>query len=328
MKRIDMHHHIVPEQYVKGLASIGITESYGQSFPEWSPEKSLSFMSKVGIDVAVMSISTPGVSFADVHFSRDLARSCNEKMAEVKRNYPGRFGGFAAVPLPDVAAALEELRYGLDELGLDGVCLFTHYGGKYLGDKDFEDFFGELNQRKTVVFIHPTDPMGQYDPGLGMRNSLIEAPFETTRAVANMLFTGSMDRYSEIKFILSHGGGTIPYLAWRLALIEYGQKDKPPPVFCKSIYDFLIKGGPVSGLKILKDMYYDTALTTSPAALRALQELAGSGHIVFGTDYPFGAKFAPMLAKDLRRYPGFSEQDMRSIDYGNGREIFPALELR
>lgn len=320
-----MHHHIVPEQYVKGLASMGITESYGQPFPEWSPEKSLSFMSKVGIDVAVMSISTPGVSFADEQFSRDLARLCNDHMAEVKRNYPGSFGGFVAVPLPDVAGAIEELRYGLDELGLDGVCLFTHYGGKYLGDKDFEDFFGELNRRKTVVFIHPTDPMGQYDPGLGMRNSLIEAPFETTRAVANMMFTGTTDRYSEIKFILSHGGGTIPYLAWRLALIEYAQKDRRPPVF-RSIYDFLIKGGPFSGLRILKDMYYDTALTTSPYTLKALQEFAGSGHIVFGTDYPFGAKIAPILARDLQRYPGFSEEDFRSIDYGNVRELFPSLE--
>jgi predicted TIM-barrel fold metal-dependent hydrolase len=326
MKRIDMHHHIVPGQYVKGLASIGITESYGQPIPDWSPEKSLSFMDKVGADVAMMSISTPGVSFADEQLSRDLARMCNDQMADVKQNNPGRYGGFVAVPLPDVEGAIEELRYGLDELDLDGVCLFTHYGGKYVGDKDFEDFFSELNRRKAVAFIHPTDPGGQYDPGLGMRNSLIEAPFETTRAVANMIFTGTTDRYPEIPSILSHGGGTIPYLAWRLALIEYGQKDKRPPIF-KSIYDFLIKGGPESGFRILKNMYYDTALTTSPYALKALQELAGSKHIVFGSDYPFAAKHAPMLAKDLREYPDFSEEDFRSIDYGNGLRLFPSLEL-
>jgi len=325
MKKIDVHHHITPAEYVNKLASIGITESLGQPFPKWSPEKSLSFMKKIGIDIAMMSISTPGVYFRDDNFSRDFARMCNEYMAVIKSKYPNNFGGFASIPLPDVQGAINELKYCIDELKLDGVCLFTHYKGKYLGDKYFEDFFKELNKKKAVVYIHPTDPTNQYDPKLKIRNSLIEAPFETTRAVANLMFTGTLDRNPDIKYILSHGGGTIPYLAWRVALIEYLQEDKKPPIF-KSIYDFLIKGGPETGLRILKEMYYDTALTTSPSALKALHEFVGAKGIVFGTDYPFGAKFAQKLAKDLRQYPGFSEEDFRSVDYNNCLEIFPFLK--
>lgn len=316
-----MHHHIVPEFYVERLESIGITESYGQPFPKWSPADSLSFMKKMEISTAMMSISTPGVSFADAGFSAELARTSNEYMATVKEEHPGRFGGFISVPSPNTRRAVEEVAYGFDRLHLDGVCLFTHYDGKYLGDGSFEELFCELNRRKAVVFVHPTDPAQQYDPKLKMRNSLIEAPFETTRAIANLMFTGALNTYTDITYILSHGGGTIPFLAWRVALNEYLQEDKKPPVF-KSIYDFLIKGGPVSGLKLLQAMFYDTALTTSPYALRALQEFVGSKRIVFGTDYPFGAKFAPMLAKDLMQFDGFAAEDQANIARRNSAEVF------
>jgi predicted TIM-barrel fold metal-dependent hydrolase len=340
-RKIDVHHHCVPAEYVKRLASIGITESYGQPFPNWSPKKAigitesygqpfpnwspkkaLASMKKLGIETAILSISTPGVDFEDDEFSRDIARLCNEYMADVKESFPGRFGGFAAVPSPRVEWAIDELRYALDELNLDGVGLLTHYDGKYLGDRVFEDFFAELNNRNVVVFIHPTDPIGQYDPELEIANSLIEAPFETTRAVANLIHTGATDRFPKIKYILSHGGGTIPYLAWRIALSKYAGKEAKPSVL-RMLYDFVIAGGPVSGLNILKNMYYDTALTASPYALRAMQEFVGSSKIVFGSDLPFAEKVAPIANKDLRNYTGFSAEDFEAIDYHNCLELFP-----
>lgn len=323
-RRIDVHHHILPPEYVLKLKEIGVTEAYGIPFPEWGPEKSMAFMKKVGIATAITSISTPGVYFRDDEFSRDLARSCNEYMAELKHKYPGKFGGFASIPLPDVKGALDELKYALDELKLDGVCLLTHYKGKYLGNHEFDEFFKELNRRKAVVYIHPTDPAGQYDPELGMSNALIEAPFETTRAVTNLIYTGSTDRYPDICYILSHGGGTIPYLAWRVALVKYAQENKKPPLL-KSLYDFIIRGNPESGLKILRSMYYDTALTSSPYALKALQEFVGPSRIVFGSDYPF-AKLAPIVAKNLRKYTDFSDEDFETVDYKNCLELFPRLE--
>lgn len=321
-----MHHHIAPKEYVKKLASIGITESYGQPFPKWTPEKSLALMKKLGIDIAIMSISTPGVSFKDDKFSKDFARLCNEYMAEVKKNFPGKFGGFASVPLPYVQSAIEELRYALDELNLDGVCLFTHYNGKYLGDKAFDEFFRELNKRKVVVYIHPTDPIGQYDPKLEIANSLIEAPFETTRAVTNLIHTGTTDRYPDIKFILSHGGGTIPYLAWRIALSKYVKKETRPSAL-RMIYDFVIEGGPESGLNILRNMYYDTALTSSPYALKAMQEFVGASQIVFGSDLPFSEKVAPLTVKDLKKYADFSEEDREAIYYKNCLKLFPQFQV-
>jgi len=321
MKRIDVHHHIIPEEYVERLSGIGITESYGIPFPKWNPDKSLAFMKKVGINVAVMSISTPGIYFEDDEFSRDLARMCNTHMAEVKKKHPGKFGGFASVSLPDVQGAVDELRYALDELQLEGVCLFTNYRGKYLGDDIFEDFFKELNERKAVVFVHPTDPSGAYDPKLGIPNAIIEAPFETTRAVTNLIYTGATDRYPSVRYILSHGGGTIPYIGWRLALVKYVQKNKKPPIL-KSMYEFLVKGGPEAGLQVLRDMYYDTATTTSPYALKAMQEFVGAGRIVFGSDFPFD-KIAPIVAKNLRKYTNFSEEELEAIDYGNCFDLFP-----
>jgi len=215
----------------------------------------------------------------------------------------------------------------MDELNLDGVGLFTHYNGKYLGDAAFEDFFVELNKRKVVVFIHPTDPIGQYDPSLEIANSLIEAPFETTRAVTNLIYSGTTERHADINYILAHGGGTIPYLAWRIALSKYANK-KTRPSILRMIYDFMIAGGPVTGLKVLRNMFYDTALSSSPYALKAMQELVGSSNIVFGTDLPFAEKVAPLAVKDLQKYPDFSKDDHEAIGYKNCHKLFPQFQLK
>lgn len=324
MNKIDVQHHIFPPEYVKKLKEIGITESYGQAIPNWTPEKSLTFMKKMGIATAIGSVSTPGVYFKNDEFSKNLARLCNEYFAELKKKYPGKFGGFASLPLPDVQGALEELRYALDELELDGVVLLSNYSGKYLGSSEFEEVFKELDKRKVVVFIHPTDPKEDYDAKLGMPNSLIEAPFETTRTVANLIYTGTMDRYPNICYILAHAGGAIPYLGWKIALTQYAQKDKKPPIM-RALHDFLIKGGPETGYKKLKKMYYDTALASGKPTLKALQEFVGSRKIVYGTDFPFGAKFASLALKDLKKSGIFSEEDFKAIDCKNCLELFPQL---
>lgn len=324
MQKIDVHHHIVPKRYLDKLGAIGMTESMMVPFPKWTPEKSLSFMRKVGIDTAVVSISAPGVTFEDSQWSADLARLCNEHIAELKEKHPGRFGGFASIPLPYIEESIEELRFALDELKLDGVCLLTNYDGKYLGDDAFESFFDELDKRTAVVFIHPTDPGKVYDPKLGISNALVEAPFETTRTVANLIYTGVADRYKRIRYILSHGGGTIPYIGWRLAMIEYAQKNRGTPVF-RAMYDFLVKGGPETGLGFLRRMYYDTALVSGEYALQALKTFAGQSRIVIGTDFPF-AKVSPVVLKNLKKYSIFSEKDFKAIDYENCLGLFPQFQ--
>jgi predicted TIM-barrel fold metal-dependent hydrolase len=324
--RIDVHHHVLPPEYISMLHEIGVTESYGHPLDEWrrSPEQSIRFMQRLAIDKAIVSISTPGVYFRDDELSGRLARVCNDYIADLKRDHPGIFGGFASVPLPDVTGALAELEYALDELGLDGVSLMTNYKGSYLGDSSFNEFFEELDRRKAVVFIHPTDPADAYDPELGISNSIIEAPFETTRAIANMLYTGQADRCPDISFILSHGGGTIPYLGWKIALIRYQQEGKKLPV-ARALYDFLIKGGPESGLRILRSMYYDTALISDKPAIRALVEFAGNRRIVFGTDFPFAEKLAPIVSKNLKTCKDLSEEDLEAVDHLNSSSLFPTL---
>lgn len=322
--RIDVHHHILPPEFVSKLNELGVTKGLGVPLPEWSPEKSLTFMKKNGIRTAVASIAVPDV-VEDTTVLRDLTRWCNEYSAGLKREHPGAFGGLAALPLPDVEGALTELEYALDELNLDGVGLFAHYKGMYLGNTEFDSLFSELNKRKTVVFIHPIDPPEEYDPKLGMPSALIEAPFETTRAVANMMYTGTLDRYPNIHYVLSHGGGTIPYLAWRIALVRYIQEGKKAVM--RALYDFYVRKGPQTGLNMLRTMYYDTALASSPYALKALQEFAGPSRIVFGTDYPFAAHLAPYVVRDLIEYSDFSKEDLACIEYENALKLFPQLEM-
>ena len=327
-KKIDTHHHIVPKEYVEMLEEINITSSLGVDFPKWTPEISLAFMKKVGIEKAIVSITSPGIYFKDhKEFSLKICRWTNKYMAHLKKEYPDKFGAFASIPLGFVKESIEELKYALDVLKLDGVCLLTNYDGNYLGDDKFEEFFKELNNRKSVLFVHPTDPVEALDPNLqerGIPNSLIEVPFETTRIAANLIYSGTSYRYKNIKYILSHGGGTIPYLAWRLAMISYGQKNKKTPVI-KAMYDFLVKGSPEYGLKVLKDMYYDTAMTSGSYALNTLKQFASSSQIVFGSDFPM-AKVAPIIAKNLDKHAGFSEEDHENIDYKNCLELFTSIK--
>ncbi|MDD4226059.1 MAG: amidohydrolase family protein [Mariniphaga sp.] len=327
-KKIDVHHHIFPKNYVDALMNAGVKNTLGVDFPKWTPETSLKLMDKNGIKMAILSITAPGVYFPDIKFplgfSEELSRMTNETIAEIKTKYPERFGGFATIPLLNPDASIEELNYALDKLHLEGVCLMTNYNGKYLGNELFEPFFKELNRKKAVVYIHPTDPGEQFNPGLDFPNALIEAPFDTSRTVANLMYSGTLDRYPDIKYILSHGGGTLPFLAWRVAMIEYAQKDKKPPVL-RSLYDFLIKGKPEKGLQHLRKMYFDTALVSGEYALRPLQMFAPPEHIVYGSDFCV-AKMAPVITKNLTKNGDFKDENLDNMEYKNCLRLFPSME--
>jgi len=172
--RIDVHHHIVPREYVEALADVGIETPGRFPFPDWSPEAALELMDRNGVAMAITSISAPGVYFGDVAFARDLARRCNEISARLVSEHPKRFGAFATLPLPDVDAALHELEYALDTLRLDGVALLTSIGSKYLGDPAFEPLFDEIDRRNVVVYTHPNIPPGFDVPELVLPAPLIE----------------------------------------------------------------------------------------------------------------------------------------------------------
>jgi predicted TIM-barrel fold metal-dependent hydrolase len=241
------------------------------------------------------------------------------------KQHPDRFGGFASVPLPDIEGAFSELDYALDELHLDGVVLLSNSNGLYLGDPELEDFFAELNTRRVVVFVHPDDP-----PFADMRKPdvpipFIEWPFDTTRAVANMVYGGVLDRYPNVRFILSHGGGAVPYMAWRISILEYRQRDKVKKL--RSLYDLILrKQGPSTGMKLLKNMYYDTTAVTAQSSLRTLKELLDTSHIVLGTDLGAAPKLmADLVMSDLKSFDGFDEEDLRVIARKGALELFPRL---
>jgi predicted TIM-barrel fold metal-dependent hydrolase len=308
--RIDVHHHIVPQEYVKALADRGITETGGMPFPQWEAQVSRDFMDRQGIAAAITSISCPGVYFGDITFACDLARRCNEISARLVGDDPQRFGAFAVLPLPDVDAALLELEYALDTLKLDGVTLLASIGNQYLGDPAFDALYDELNRRQTAVFVHPAVPPGSDVPELILPPSIVEFTFDTTRAIVNLLYSGTLERCQAVKFIFPHAGGTVPYLTWRIALGEW--------------LPGLRENVPQGVVTYLKRLYYDTALATSSYTLRSFQELANLSHILFGSDYPFLPE--PVIAAnmmDFGNYDGFADQERRTIDKDNALALFP-----
>ncbi len=310
--------------FIKSLAEINITELSGVPIPKWSTEKSLSDMDKLGIDKAVLS--TPLVYFKDDEFSRRLARNTNISIAEIIKKYPTRFGGLASIPLPDLTGAFKELEYAFDELHLDGVTLLSNSKGIYLGDPQLEELFSELNRRKAVVFIHPDDPPFAHMKKPDVPVMFLEWPFDTTRAVTNMVYSGVLDRYPHIKYILAHGGGTVPYLAWRISVLNYRQRNKTKML--RSLYDLIIrKKGPITGMKHLKKMYYDTTAVTAQSSLRTLKELLEPSQIVLGTDLGAAPKLmASLILKDLTTFKGFTDEDLRILARKGALDLFPRLE--
>jgi predicted TIM-barrel fold metal-dependent hydrolase len=311
-KRIDVHHHILPPNFVSALNSLSIPWTGGPEVPSWSLQQAHDMMGAMGIDAAVASPS-PGVYWGgDTAFAVKLARETNEFVADVVRDDPEHFGGFATVPLPDVDASLEELEYAYDTLGLDGVVLYTSQGDRYLGDRSYDPFFEELDRRKAVVFIHPTTiPPGADATGLTIPFGVAEFTFDTTRAVMNMLYSGTLERYPSIRYIVSHAGGTIPYLAWRIAGASYlpELRDRAPKT---------------DGLALLQKLYYDTALSTSEFVFGALKEFVPMSQVLFGSDFPYiGPAVLQAERYGLENSKVLDDAARAAIDRGNALTLFP-----
>src|SRR5450755_2334689 len=251
---VDVHHHVLPDFFFSETNDAHNPVG-GIAPPPWDAGLMISYMDEAGIDVAVTSISTPGVHVGDDTRARSLARRCNELSAELIQAHPSRLGGFAALPLPDVDGALNELTYALDTLKLDGVVVFSNSNGVYLGDARFEPVFQELERRHAVVFVHPTaspDPSAHH---LGLPDSLIDFTADTTRAVAHMHYSNRFARTPNVKYIFSHAGGTAPYLAARWGIVDEMH---------------VIPDGEERGLvaDTLKTLYWDTALSYRDPILR------------------------------------------------------------
>ena len=272
MSRIDCHAHFNPAEY-----DVQVAKTMGPTpISAWNTDQQLAMMARYDIDASVVSIPPPGVFMGDVAQAKDLARMVNEAGATLIRNYPSQFAALAALPLPNVDAALEELHYALDILHLDGIALFTHIGERYLGHPDWATLFDELNRRRTYVFVHPAIPT-QGSPLKHLPPWLIEFPFETTRALTNLLYSGTLARCPDIKFQFAHMGGAVPFLAGRIASLV---KRAPPAAR-------IAEQVPAGPLEYLKTLYYDTGLSNNAPALQATLQVTTLDHIVFGLDWPY-----------------------------------------
>jgi predicted TIM-barrel fold metal-dependent hydrolase len=259
------------------------------------------------IRTAITSL-TPRVILKNMHRLREVARVCNEFQARTLLEHPTRFGSFALLPLPDVDAALEEISYALDILHLDGVGLFSSVNERYLGDPLLDPVFDELNRRKAVVFIHPAHCEAPGPTNLRAPPFVVEYVFDTTRAIVNLIYSGTLERCPDIRLIVAHGGGTVPFLAQRIAMMEGHRGAKN-----------------VTGVvRALRALYYEVASTTSAFALRSLQELADPARILWGSDLPFvhGARLQEEVSH-WEHYDGFDEAGRRVVEELNALRLFP-----
>lgn len=307
-RRVDVHHHFFPPAWLDRA----MQQQPGPSpaVREWTATRVLEHMDKSGVATAIASLSPWGVVFAPPAQLATLARQCNDFAAKMIADHPGRFGLFAAMPLPDIEASLKEIAYALDTLKADGIGLMTSYGDKWPGDPAFQPIFEELNRRKAVVYFHPTTAAccGNLIPGVPP--ATIEWPVDTARAIVSLLFSGSLVRYPDVRFIFSHAGGALPALSGRIS--NFSKRDKNAATYAP-------QGVPAA----LAKLYYDTANASAAPSMAALMAAVPMTQIVFGSDYPYFT-----LEENVEGLAKLSmtAADRQAINRGNLARILPKYQ--
>lgn len=309
--RIDVHHHIVPPFFLAENRDRIVAAGGGRLNPaylSWTPEQALAEMDKNDVATAVLSLSASAFWFGDRAAADRTARRVNEYAADLVRSHPGRFGLFALIPLPDTEASLREIEYAYGVLKADGIGFATSYDDKWLGHPDYQPVFEELNRRKAVVFVHPTTPPCCRTLLPDVSPMLVEIPQDTARAITNLLFTGTLARFRDIRFIFAHAGGNVPMLLGRMH--QYCPKD-------------IAEKAP-NGIEYeLERLYYDIAGTAYRPAIAALTSLVPTTQILFGSDNPF----VPLAetAKGIMQL-GFSVDELKRIGRDNALTLLPRLK--
>lgn len=289
MSFIDVHHHLVGKQHQSGM-------------PDWSIDLDIESMDRMGLTNALLSLPVAGAP--------EQTRGINDMIANLAVKDPKRYGMLACLPSAHVDAALKEIEYACDTLKADGFCMPSNAGGIYIGDDRMDKILAELNRRSAVVLIHPTKAGGEIPSMLVTDLSTYEYPFDTTRSVIDLVYRGKIQKYPNIKWIVSHAGGVLPYITHRLSTVA--QENKAMPLTSDEV------------MASLKTLYYDVALSTVPYVFATLKELFGTSHIVFGTDAPLRYE-GPVTEsiQQFKSYPGFDEADMKKIMSETAKELFP-----
>ena len=311
--RIDTHHHIVPPKYyARQPERIMAAAGRNAGIPTWTPAKAIEAMDRCGIATAVTSISAPGVWFGDAKESCEICRDCNEFAAGMAHDHRGRFGVFAALPMLDVEGSLREIEHAFGVLKADGVGLVTNYEDLWPGEARFAPIFNELNRRKAVVYFHPTTSNCCLNLLPGVTPAVIEFPFDTTRAIISLLFSGTFARCPDIRWIFSHGGGALPMLAGRVSAIVKAQKH-------------LVEHVPHGAMHEFKKLNYDTVSVFDPVGFNAVKAMVGVPKMLFGTDFPYWepeANISALTAQDL------TPAELRAIERDNALALIPTLATR
>jgi predicted TIM-barrel fold metal-dependent hydrolase len=304
--RIDVHHHISPPSW---LAAVKKAKLDNPPIANWSVQKSLEDMDKAGIATAITSPTTPQIAFLGKEDAVAICRSSNEYAKKLMGDHPGRFGVFAMLPLPHVDATLKEIAYAFDALQVDGVGVMTSYDKQWLGDASFGPVWEELNRRKAVVYTHPTTNACCVNLVPGVSIAVVEFGADTTRTIASLILSGTSQRYRDISWIFSHGGGALTAVAERFQI----QLVTTPPYQDKFTRQSMEAE--------LQRFYYDTAQVSQSVTLAALAKLIPVSQIVYGTDYPYrtGSDHTQGVIAT------FSGADLAAVERGNALRLITRL---
>jgi predicted TIM-barrel fold metal-dependent hydrolase len=312
--RLDIHFHFTPPEFIRQVQARANFQAFQFSPADAAartPAVMVDELDRNQIDVAIASPPPPGAWSGNIVLARRLSRMWNEYAARIVRDHPSRFGFFALIAPPDSEGTLRELEYTLDTLKADGVALVSNYDGLWLGDPKFDGLMRELNRRRAVVLVHPTALDVPNLPSItkpGLNPQMLEYPFDATRTIFSILLAGIPNRYPDIRFIFTHGGGTVPYLAGRLA--EIGADGNPHG------HDLLAS---------LRTLYFDTVRSANPVSLNALLAVAGKERILFGSDMPFRLPANDMKVMSTLRVNGESLLDTA---FENALTLFPRFRAR
>ncbi|WP_328609310.1 amidohydrolase [Amycolatopsis sp. NBC_00345] len=318
--RVDFHHHLFPGGERAELLQRSLLDT-GWKFPEgaprWSPATSVAFMDGLGIDTAILSLPNDLEHVLPVAERREYAREVNLTARQAVEDHPGRFGFFAHLPAPtDVDGALDEMAYALDELGADGVTLTNVYGtgadARSLGDDVFEPLWAELDRRGTLVFLHGEQTPGRNRmPNEYLPTPVSEVPNETYKAAADLVTRGRKRQYPNARIILSHSGGSTPFLAARVAGLA-------PHLGCELSPEEIIAD--------FRTFYFETALSGFETNLVTLENFVPPEQILFGTDFPAVTPgMAGWYTKNVDAYFADRPELLAQVMHGNARTLLPRL---
>jgi predicted TIM-barrel fold metal-dependent hydrolase len=336
VRLFDMHHHFASPSWIKKVKADG---ALNPSWEGYSPAKTVEMMDQAGIDVAFASQSTPGVWLVDgygnnllaaadnprsakvptqtVDEARMLVREMNEFGAKMVSDYPGRFGILAALALPDIDGSLRAIEYAFDTLKLQGIGILTSYGNRWIGDPAFAPVFEELNRRKAVVYTHPTAAPCCRDLVAGVPMTTLEFSTDTARTIISWIASGSAKRFPDIRWIHSHGGGTL--VASRFLQGDEGSSN--------------LRGTPEPGSRLyyVRQYFYDTN-SSNEATLGALKKMMGASQVVWGHfDIPRPRDASGEGMQGIKRLADtevFTPAELRAIGSENVLRLFPQYASR